>query len=228
MEKASILIVENETIIALELKNNILELGYDVTDSVTNCKDALRSISENPPDLVFMDIDLGKNRKNGIETVKEIKKILDVPVVYITAFSDEDTIQKAAETLPVNYLLKPYRIEDIKSTIILSIYKLKQKRFVNKNDFIDMGEDYYFDQNNDRLYYKEKLIVITAQEKVLINLLIHSRGNVVTYESILNNVWEGKDISSSSLRTLIYRLRNKLNFKLIETVHSAGIKLAGV
>lgn len=223
--KLKILIVEDESLIAMDIKNMVSSLGHKVTQTVTNCRDAVESVKQNPPDLLFMDINLGKNKKDGIETVKEIYKFMNIPVVYITAFSDENTIARAAETYPLNYLSKPYKREDIKSTLILSVYKLKQLTYVNTNDFLHLGYDYYYDKTNERLYYKEELIQIGPQEKILLGLLVEARGNIVSNETILFNVWEGNEVSESSVRTLIYRLRTKLNHQLIETVPYNGFRL---
>lgn len=223
--KVKILVVEDETLIAMDIKNTIEKLGHEVTATVSNCLNAVNSVKNNKPDLLFMDINLGKNKKDGIETVIEIHKIANIPVVYITAFSDDVTINRAVETYPLSYLSKPYKREDIKSILILSIYKLKQKEFVNKNGFVHLGNDYYYDQKNERLYYKEELIQIGPQEKMLLSLLIEARGNIISSETILYNVWEGNEISESSVRTLVYRLRSKLNHQIIETIPYHGFRL---
>lgn len=226
--KIKVLVVEDETLIAMDIKNTIESLGHEVTDTVTNYHDALKSVNKNPPDILFMDINLGKNKKDGIDTVLEIYKSINLPVVYLTAFSDEETIERAAVTYPLNYLAKPYKRDDIKSTLIISMYKLKQKRFENKNGFLHLGHDYYYDQLHERLYYKEELIQIGPQEKILLTLLIEARGNIVSPDTILYNVWKGNDVAESSVRTLVYRLRTKLNHQLIETIPYHGFKLAVV
>lgn len=104
MQKVKILIVEDEPIVALDIKNTLVKLGHIVTDTVTNHDDALSSIAVNEPDIIFMDIHL-ENSKNGIETTQDIQKIKNIPVVYLTAFSDDATMQKAIDTNPVSYIL---------------------------------------------------------------------------------------------------------------------------
>ncbi|AXH11282.1 response regulator [Halarcobacter bivalviorum] len=223
--KIKVLIVEDEILIAMDIKNTIEKLGHEVIDTVTNCDDALKSIQRELPDLLFVDINLGKNKKDGIDTVLEIRKNNNIPVVYISAFNDKDTIERAAETYPLNYLAKPYKRDNIKATLIILIYKLKQKKFKNKNNFLHLGYDYYYDQQNERLYYKEELIQIGSQEKILLSLLIEAKGNIVSKDTILYNVWKENYVSQSSVRTLVYRLRNKLNHQLIETIPYHGFRL---
>ncbi len=70
-----------------------------------------------------MDINL-KNSKDGIETAKEIQKIENIPIIYLTAYSDENTIERAIKTNPISYLLKPFKREELKSTILLGLYKI--------------------------------------------------------------------------------------------------------
>lgn len=220
-----VLIIEDETLIALDIKKTIEKLGHKVTDSVTNCNDAIKSISRDLPDLLFVDINLGKNEKDGIDTVFEIHKKNNIPVVYISAFNDENTIKRAAKTYPLNYLTKPYKRDNIKSVLIIFAYKLKKKKVNNKSEFLHLGFDYHYDLKNERLFHKEKLIQIGSQEKILLSLLINAKGDIVSKDTILYNVWKEDYVSESSVRTLIYRLRNKIDHKLIETVPYHGFRL---
>ena len=120
MEKTKILIVEDETIVALDIKNALLKLGFEVTDMVTNYDDALRSASQKKPDILLTDIRL-ENSKNGVEIAKDIQKIHPTPIIYLTAFSDDETIIEAARTSPMGYMLKPFNRDELKSNILLAV-----------------------------------------------------------------------------------------------------------
>lgn len=225
MNEIKILIVEDEPIVALDIKSTLTKLGYTVTDTVTNYDDALSSIRSDEPDIIFMDIHLD-NSKSGIETAKEIKKSKDIPIIYLTAFSDDDTMQKAIETNPVGYLIKPFKREELKSSILLGIYKIKNANQEETNDeYTHIGFNYYYDLKNDNLFYKKQPIKISVNEKKFLRLLISANGQMVPFSTIEEYIWQGDYKSSSAFRTLVYRLRSKLEFKLIENVPSFGYKL---
>ena len=116
MEK--ILIVEDEWIESTEIQGMIEDLGYEVIDVVDNGEAAIESVSEVEPDLILMDIRLGEGM-SGIETVKTLREDYEVPVVYLTAHSDEDTLSRAKETDPEGYLVKPITTDDLRSTLQL-------------------------------------------------------------------------------------------------------------
>ena len=225
MYKIKILIVEDEPIVALDIQNTLIKLGYIVTDMVTNYDDTLSSVQSNEPDIIFMDIHL-QNSKNGIETVMEIKKSKNIPVVYLTAFSDDYTMQKAIETDPISYILKPFKRDELKSSIMLSTYKMNNlDKTILETEYTSIGFDYYYDLKNDNLFYKEQPIQISVNEKKFLRLLIVANGHIVPFMTVEEYIWNNSTVSSSTFRTLVYRLRSKLEFKLIETVPSFGYKL---
>lgn len=225
MNDFKILIVEDEPIVALDIERTLLKLGYNVMDIVTNYDDALLSIDSNVPDIIFMDINLSES-KSGIELAKEIKKTKNIPVIYLTAFSDDDTMQEAIDTNPVSYLLKPFKREALKSSILLGIYKIKNNcEIVLDDSYTHIGNHYYYDEKNANLFYKNQPIQLGVNEKKLLQLLIDSNGQVVLFSTIENDIWPNKNMSASAFRTLVYRLRSKLDFKLIETIPSFGYKL---
>ncbi|OHD66997.1 MAG: hypothetical protein A2176_16110 [Spirochaetes bacterium RBG_13_51_14] len=116
MEKPRILIVEDESVIVMNLENNLAELGYEVCGYVSTGKKAVRKAAELEPDLILMDIVL-KGTMDGIEAAKIIKDTLDIPIVYMTGNADVPTITRARETDPHGYLLKPINMLHLFSTI---------------------------------------------------------------------------------------------------------------
>lgn len=226
MNDIKILIVEDEPIVALDIKSTLSKLGYIITGTVSNYDDALSSIKSYEPDIIFMDINL-ENSKNGIEIAKEIKKTKNIPIIYLTAFSDDETMQKAIDTNPINYLIKPFKREELKSSILLSTYKIQNADNINiDTKYTPIGLDYYYDLKNDNLFYKEQPIHISVNEKKFLRLLISARGQIVPFLTIEEYIWQGNNTSTSAFRTLVYRLRSKLEFKLIETIPSFGYKLS--
>lgn len=223
--KTKILIIEDEIIVALDIKSALENLGYEVTTIATNHTEALQSIKENIPDIILADINL-ENSIDGIDTIKDIKKIHDIPVIYLTAFSDDETINRAIQTNPVGYLLKPFKTNELKSTILLALYKSKQPNTIEiPSSYKYLGNYYFYDEENQKLYFKEVEIKLTQKERELLDVLYKKKGEIVPFKTIEYHIWEDSTVSDSTLRTLIYRLRSKLEYKLIETIPLSGCRL---
>ncbi len=125
--KHKILIVEDESIVALDIQDSLTHAGYEVVDRVGTGKEALERIEKYRPDLVLMDIKL-KGPLNGIQTAQRIRKEHNIPVVYLTAYADFATIEKAKLTEPFGYLLKPFEEKDLITTIELALYKYENEK----------------------------------------------------------------------------------------------------
>ncbi len=226
VNQAKILVVEDEAIVALDLKQLLISFGYDVVGIAKDYISTMKLIQSCTPSIIFMDINLKNSGKDGIDTVKEIQKVKNIPIVYLTAFCDEQTLNRAIATNPVSYLLKPYKPEELKSTVLLALYKSNQYN----NPEIDpkcqkLGFGYYYNRSDEILYYENIYIKLSKNERQLVNILIDAKGAIVSYEDIEYYIWPDSPMSTSSLRTLLYRLRAKLEYKLIETVHSAGCRI---
>lgn len=224
MNNIKVLIVEDEILLGLDLKKTIEKLGYQVTNIAKNANNALKSIMENEPTVIMMDIHL-KNSIDGIETAVNIKEIKEIPIIFLTAFTDEETIKRAVQVEPMGYLTKPYKIEDLKTTIHLALYKAKNNLQVEKKDYKHIGNNYYFDMHKLELYYNEIPIKLSKKEKMLICILLKAKGTIVSLEELEYEIWHDEPASSSSLRTLIYRLRSKLDYKVIDTIPYHGCKI---
>ena len=225
MNKTKILIVEDETIVALDIKSAIKKLGFEVTDLVTNHDDAISSVKTKKPNMILMDINL-ENSKDGIQTAIDIQKIENIPIIYLTAFTDDATVQRAIQTNPIGYLIKPFKREELKTTISLGLYKLNQNNQHNiNNNTYKLGFNYCYDLEKEQLFYENMPIKLSNNENLLLKLLITARGSIVSFEDIENYIWANEPVSNSTLRTLIYRIRSKLEYKIIETVPSFGCRL---
>jgi signal transduction histidine kinase len=116
MTATRVIVVEDERIVALHLKQQLLKLGYDVVGVAASGEHALRLVSELRPDVVLMDIHI-EGPMDGIETAERIPADLLVPVIYLTAFSDEVTLARARGTRPYGYLLKPFSPRELHATV---------------------------------------------------------------------------------------------------------------
>jgi DNA-binding response OmpR family regulator len=223
--RAKILIVEDESIVALEIKKVLNKLGFEVTATASNFTEALNSVSLNKPNIIFMDINLN-NSKDGIETTQEIQKISNIPIIYLTAYSDEETIYRAIKTNPISYLMKPFKREELKSAILLGMYKMTKSNQTNiDKNCQTLGFGYYYDLIHETLFYETVPIKLSVNERKLLSLLIEAKGSILSFTDLEYLIWPDNPVSNSALRTLIYRLRIKLEYKLIDTIPSVGCKL---
>lgn len=128
MTEQKILIVEDESIVAKDLELTLNHLGYEVIGNCDNGEDAYQIALDKKPDLLLMDIFI-KGNIDGIDTASRIKKEFSVPVVYLTAFSDESTLNRAKETKPHGYLTKPFDEKDLYITVemVLNKSRLEQE-----------------------------------------------------------------------------------------------------
>ena len=133
MNKKNILIVEDEGTIALELQNKVEEWGYSVVGTVSSGEEAIVVALNKHPDLILMDIIL-KEKITGIEAANIIKNSIDVPIIYLTAYGDEKTIDKAKITFPQAYLLKPFDDKELKLTIEIALYKHKMETRLKRSE----------------------------------------------------------------------------------------------
>lgn len=122
-----ILIVEDELIIAEDIKSILQKQGYHVIGIAMDYNEALRILNQKEkPDLVLLDVNLNDN-KNGIDLAYYINEHYKIPFIFATSYSDSQTLEKAKETNPVSYLVKPFKKEQLLSTIEISMYKIDQK-----------------------------------------------------------------------------------------------------
>ncbi|OPY21137.1 MAG: two-component response regulator [Methanomethylovorans sp. PtaU1.Bin093] len=122
MMGVKILVVEDENIVALEIKKRLQKLGYIVPGVASTGEDAISKAEGILPDLVLMDIML-KGEIDGINAAGEIRKRFNIPVIYLTAYSDGDTIERAKLTEPYGYILKPFEEDDLRTAIEIALYR---------------------------------------------------------------------------------------------------------
>ncbi|MDJ0727834.1 MAG: response regulator [Prochloraceae cyanobacterium] len=123
---ANILIVEDELLIAKNLTRKLKKVGYTIIAVVSSGAEAIAIVNSNKPDLILMDIAI-KGDLDGIETMAKIKEIDDIPAIYLTAYADDKTVERAAQTGCYGYLLKPFKEKELSATIkmVLTRHRLE-------------------------------------------------------------------------------------------------------
>lgn len=122
MEEARILIVEDEGLVARDLAQRLRNMGHTVVGIVASGRAAVEQTAELHPDLILMDIHL-QGEMDGVDTASEIRFVYDVPVIYLTAYADDETLRRAKVTEPFGYILKPFEERELQVIIEMALYK---------------------------------------------------------------------------------------------------------
>ena len=133
MTTANILVVEDDKIIAKGIEKRLRTMGYAVAGLISTGEEAVQKAAELRPDLILMDIFLGDSM-DGVAAAGLIRDQVDLPVVYLTAYSDPATLLRAKVTEPFGYVLKPYEDRDLQTAIEIGLYKHKQERKLRENE----------------------------------------------------------------------------------------------
>jgi len=247
MKKNSIMIVEDESIIALNIKETLFELGYDVLGIASNSKKALKLLEDATPDLILMDVFL-KDGDNGVELAKLINGKYDIPIIYLTANSELRTIAHAGESSPYGYLVKPFKATDLQSNIEIALQRFKQDQAqknqldsiknlnvslqtkiqeseTHSTQLVALKDGYMFDRNEKTLYNGQKIISLTQREKKVMDTLCANVGHVTSIEQIETAVWSDEPAGYAALRSLLFRLRAKLPEGMITNSSGSGYKI---
>ncbi len=153
----NILVVEDESIVSKDIQNSLKKIGYSVIGSCNNAEEAIELATELHPDVVLMDIML-KGTLTGIDAADKIK-LLNIPVIFLTAYADEATLAKAKVTEPYGYILKPFKEKDLNISIEMAIHRHKKLTELRKErDFLysivenkEGAKDVLFVKSNSRL-----------------------------------------------------------------------------
>jgi len=133
MDKAQVLIVEDEAIVSMDLRYKLESLGYSVSAEIGSGEAAVDAASRLRPDVVLMDIGLSGGM-DGIDAAAQIQDEFGVPVVYLTAYADEATLDRAKLTEPFGYLLKPVDPRTLQTVVEVAIYKHQVERWLKESE----------------------------------------------------------------------------------------------
>jgi PAS domain S-box-containing protein len=133
MAHEKIFIVEDESIVAMEMTERLTHLGYEVIGHAKSGQQALKRVGQSVPDLVLMDI-LLKGDMDGIQTTEQIRSRFDIPVVYVTAHADAATLERAKITQPFGYIIKPFNERELHTTIEIALYKHQMEKRLRERE----------------------------------------------------------------------------------------------
>lgn len=179
MSKLNVLVVEDEMLVATDIEETLLSLGYSVQNCVATGAAAISEVEKNLPDMILMDIML-KGPMTGIEAANHIRKNHNVPIIYLTANADISTIDKAKISLPYGYIIKPFNEKDLQTNIEIARFKFENdmKTRMESDQF-----HRFFKQDGDT---GEQVFVNTAKGLEKINpsdvyFIQQSQGNTIIH-----------------------------------------------
>ncbi|MEE8389798.1 MAG: GAF domain-containing protein, partial [Anaerolineae bacterium] len=210
MAKAQILIVEDEIIIAESIRNRLENLDYDVLAVVASGEEAIEKAGETHLNLVLMDIDLAGDM-DGIEAAEQIRARFHIPVIYLTAFADDETLRRAKITEPYGYILKPLQLRDLRTNIEMALYKHEMESKLRESEeryrqFVENSPNPVFSVDRDGIIqtwnraceqifqYESGEIVGQAYHKLLWNSKDRPAVN-----TMLAQVWQGHSLSNENM-----------------------------
>jgi DNA-binding LytR/AlgR family response regulator len=193
MSKINVLIVEDESIVAKDIQNSLKKLGYNVAGICSTGEDAIKLTEELKPDLVLMDIML-KGAMNGIEAAAQIRETNNIPVIFLTAYADENTLSKAKVSEPFGYIIKPFKEIDLHTSIEMALYKHdKESSLKKERDFLysivenKEFKDILFVKSNSKLV-KVKTSDISYVEALKDYVIINTVNTRYTIHSTMKDI----------------------------------------
>ena len=129
----SILVVEDKVVTARHIQSTLMGLGYVAEHLAISGKEAIEKALEHKPDLILMDIMLGEGM-DGVQAAQHVRSHMDVPIVFLSAYSDKSILDRAKMTEPFGYLIKPFRPEELRTTIEVALFKHKMESRLRESE----------------------------------------------------------------------------------------------
>lgn len=227
-DEISILIIEDEAVLALGLEYTLKSFGYHVCGIESQFDKVVNNLSSYAPDLVLADIKLNSHI-NGIHIAKYIWQTHKIPIIFLTSYCDEKTIKEAMRCEPYGYLVKPWKDEELNAIIQTAInkhnYFFAHHPALQNTLFIELENNMSYHKGKSILYKVDDPVSLTGNETKLLEILSDCPKEAVSFERISSYIWRESLYDLGRLRTLVYRLKQKVGFNLVESVFETGYRL---
>ena len=218
----NIFLLEDDEAIGIGITYSLENEGYSVTLAKT-VSEGIKTISENDFSLYILDLTLPDG--NGYNVCKKIKEKGDLPVIFLTAYDDEVNVVMGFDLGADDYITKPFRVKEL----LLRIKSVLRRYNKDFSDGILKYRDLSVNTNEAKVYKGDNEVILTAMEYRLLLILLNNRGNVLSRNRLLENIWDvvGDFVEDNTLTVYIKRLRDKIeedpaNPEYIKTVRGLG------
>ncbi|MGA2141788.1 MAG: PAS domain S-box protein, partial [Brevinematales bacterium] len=210
MEKTRILIVEDEVIISDELKSELSENGYFVTGVAVTGEEAVAKVTETNPDIIIMDITL-RGPMTGIDAAEVIGKTQSIPIIYLSASSDEATIKKVESSGSYGFIIKPYTHKELQANIEIALLRHRlEKQFIDRSDWLTST----FDSMGDAVIATDRNSIIRRMNPLSEKLTGWNKeeaiGKKVSEVFITIDEKTGEDLTNSLLKNRELKVKDSL------------------
>ncbi len=174
MENLKILIVEDDPMIAESLRDILEALGHQVMGIAESGEEAVMELTEKEPDVLMLDIQL-KGKMDGVELARLVRKKFEIPVIFTTAYADENTIARASAENPFGYLVKPYGMKDVMASLKVAMNNFQHLKKLQGDQQVTLGD------NREALYLKvDSRLVKVAQSNIL---YVEAKGDYMLFKT---------------------------------------------
>lgn len=240
MTAGKVLVVEDDPVVVLDLQECLQGMGYKASFATTGAQ-AVKEAQRFRPNVVLMDIKLD-NSIDGVQAGKLIRQTSDVPIVFLTAYADPDTVKHAATVAPDGYIVKPFKEQELAAAIYLAMHRPRYQapfRFPKLStssqgeaEEITTAGNVRIDPIRHYVFCKDRKIKLTPKEFAILRYLVEHKGYPIHPEYLLTAAWGPQFIHYiQALRVHINNLRKKLtpdSGVVIEPVRGVGYRLIEV
>ncbi len=213
----NIVIVEDEVITQRYLQDIFAQYDVVVTGCFDNAVDTIEALKSIDCDMILMDINI-KGSMDGIQLARAILRNHTLPIVFITAHNDDETLEELLELAPYGFIGKPFSSKEIVVTLQVAYKQYLTHKEAGKvrvkeesnNNVIVINEYYRYSQVSSELYYGEDVVKLSKKQTKLLEVLTQNINHVVDYDTLISVIWEEDMVSGSALRTLVYSIRKLL------------------
>ena len=210
-----LLLLEDDTFICEQIQT-YFELNNHTIETYHNGESLLENAILEDFDIFLFDINTP--RKNGIKTLQEIRKEgINTPAIFLTALGEIEFVKQGYDAGCNDYVRKPFNLEEVELRIMKLLHQSGSK--------VNIDNEYSFDTSKMEIYFHDKSIELSILQQNLLYILVKNIGSVVPTNTIIDYVWNDKDVCNNTLRTQIKKLRLKLENNFIINVRNSGYKI---
>jgi DNA-binding response OmpR family regulator len=228
-----VMIVEDELLSQRHIKNILKSLGIEVVGCYDNAHDARAAITRDSCEMILMDINI-KGPEDGIQLTRSILQQYTIPIIFISAYSDGETLEEVMDLSPYGFITKPFSTKDVEVAMGIAYKRFNVDKIKKSSEIpiepkqehcVRITKEFKFDVTAQVLYKNDYPVRLNKKQMKLIKTLVVHLNQIVDYGTIIDEVWPNGVAADSSLRTLVYSVRQILPELPIESHSKMGYSI---